>query len=137
MANRHISKNLKHKVLTKYNKRCAYCGVKLSNSFTIDHINPRAIGGTNTLSNLNPSCRDCNQYKGAATLEEFRKQLLTMLNENLDYLFKSKSKMNVSMNMGTIKHTKWNGKFYFEKVIPKMISTIVECDLTIAIPLYI
>ena len=39
-----------------------------------------------------------------------------MLNEKLEYLFKSKTKMQVAMNMGSIKHTIWDGKFYFERV---------------------
>ena len=39
-----------------------------------------------------------------------------MLNEKLEYLFKSKTKMQVAMNMGCIKHTLWEGKFYFERV---------------------
>jgi len=38
-----------------------------------------------------------------------------MLNEKREYLFKSKTKMQVAINMGSVKLIDWDGKFYFER----------------------
>jgi hypothetical protein len=103
-------------VFKKCGGKCAYCGVDLVKGWNVDHIKPQIFGGTNDLDNLNPSCKDCNNYKCHTDLEGYRKQLHKMLNEKLEYLFKSKTKMQVAMNMGSIKHTLWDGKFHFERV---------------------
>lgn len=103
-------------ILEKYNGRCAYCGTKLVKDWHVDHIKPQWAGGSNEFENLNPSCKECNNYKGAANLEEYRVQLKKMLNEKPEYLFKSKTKMQVALNMGSIQHYEWNGLFYFEKL---------------------
>lgn len=103
-------------VFDKCGGKCAYCGVDLVKGWNVDHIKPQIFGGTNDLDNLNPSCKDCNNYKCHTDLEGYRNQLHKMLNEKLEYLFKSKTKMQVAMNMGSIKHTLWDGKFYFERV---------------------
>jgi 5-methylcytosine-specific restriction endonuclease McrA len=102
-------------ILKKYGGKCAYCGVDLAKGWNVDHITPQVFGGTNDLENLNPSCRDCNNYKCHTDLEGYRRQLRKMLNEKLNYLFKSKTKMQVAMNMGSIKHAAWDGMFYFER----------------------
>jgi 5-methylcytosine-specific restriction endonuclease McrA len=99
-------------VFQKFGGKCAYCGVDLVKGWNVDHIKPQVFGGTNDLDNLNPSCRACNTYKCHADLEGYRNQLHKMLNQKLEYLFKSKTKMQVAMNMGSIKHTLWDGKFY-------------------------
>lgn len=111
-----MNKKIREIVRNKYSNKCAYCGVDLVKGWNVDHIKPQVFGGTNDLENLNPSCKDCNKYKCHADLEGYRKQLHKMLNEKLEYLFKSKTKMQVAMNMGSIKHTLWDGKFYFERI---------------------
>lgn len=92
------------------------CPLIIVKGWNVDHIKPQIFGGTNDLDNLNPSCKDCNNYKCHTDLEGYRNQLHKMLNEKLEYLFKSKTKMQVAMNMGSIKHTFWDGKFHFERV---------------------
>ena len=104
------------KVYQKYGGKCAYCGVILVKGWHIDHVKPLIYGGSNDLENLNPSCKDCNNYKCHTDLEEYRVQLDRMLNDKLEYLFKSKTKMQVAINMGAIKHQNWDNKFYFEKL---------------------
>lgn len=102
------------RVYQKYNGKCAYCGCDLEKGWHVDHIKPKVIGGSDSLENFNPSCKHCNTYKGGAGIEEYRTQLKRMLNENPEYLFKSKTKMNVAIKMASITHTHWNGVFYFE-----------------------
>ena len=67
-------------VFNKYKGRCAYCG-KMTEphdgdwkpyTFVVDHIDPKANGGSNAMENLNPSCHRCNAAKKAKTLEDFR-----------------------------------------------------------------
>ena len=60
-------------MLSRFQKRCAYCGTALCyETLTIDHVIPKYAGGTNHHSNLYPSCETCNDLKAAAMLEEFR-----------------------------------------------------------------
>lgn len=119
----------------KFNGRCAYCGKEITiKEMQIDHIIPKVffancvnnkhripdflkhltINDLNHIDNLFPSCRSCNNYKSNFHLEEFRFYLLQLINEKPEYLFRSKTKMQVAMNMGCIDIKKWNGIFYFE-----------------------
>ena len=46
------------------NFTCQYCGdKKVAGDLTIDHVNPRALGGHTTWGNVVTSCRGCNQMK--------------------------------------------------------------------------
>lgn len=57
-------------LLEKWGRICAYCdatGVPLQ----IDHVRPRARGGSNRVSNLTLACGPCNQAKGATPVETF------------------------------------------------------------------
>ena len=109
-------KKIREIVFKKYDCKCAYCGVELEKGWHVDHINPQVYGVNNDLSNLNPSCKDCNNYKCHSQLETFRMYAKQMFNEKLEYLFKSKTKMQVAINMGVVQLSEWDGKFYFEKV---------------------
>ena len=57
-------------LLAKWNRRCAYCGIK-DVPLQIDHIHPKARGGSNRVSNLTLACRGCNQHKGADDINVF------------------------------------------------------------------
>ena len=60
-------------VYEKTNGFCAYCGCELDPfSFHIEHIQPRARGGSSRLDNLVPSCKRCNRSKRTKTAFEFR-----------------------------------------------------------------
>jgi 5-methylcytosine-specific restriction endonuclease McrA len=57
-------------LLEKWGRKCAYC--KASGApLEIEHITPKARGGSNRVSNLALACRDCNQEKGTQTAVEF------------------------------------------------------------------
>ena len=57
-------------LLEKFNRKCAYCGAK-NIPLQIEHIVPRARGGTNRVSSLTLACARCNLRKGNQTAEEF------------------------------------------------------------------
>lgn len=57
-------------LLEKFNRKCVYCGIE-NVPLEIEHINPKARGGSNRVSNLTISCKECNIAKGTQTAEEF------------------------------------------------------------------
>lgn len=61
---------LKAYLLEKWHRTCVYCGAK-NVPLNIDHIRPRARGGSNRVSNLTLACIGCNQAKGATPVEVF------------------------------------------------------------------
>lgn len=54
----------KAQLIERDGKRCRHCGTP--RNLTIDHILPRARGGSGDLSNLQLLCRHCNERKGCA-----------------------------------------------------------------------
>ena len=64
--------NLREFIFSKTNGRCSYCGAKAEE---IDHIVPKANGGTNSTYNLTPVCRSCNEKKSNLSLKEFGKKI--------------------------------------------------------------
>lgn len=61
---------VKEYLLEKWGRKCAYCG-REGVPLEIEHIVPKSRGGTDRVSNLTLSCRECNQKKGNLTAEEF------------------------------------------------------------------
>jgi len=59
-------------LLEKFGRKCVYCGAE-NVPLNIDHVVPRAKGGSNRVSNLVLACVKCNQKKGAKTVEAFLK----------------------------------------------------------------
>ncbi len=59
-------------LLEKWNRQCAYCSTK-DVPLQVEHITPRAKGGTNRVSNLCLACEPCNVRKGAQDIKEFLK----------------------------------------------------------------
>ncbi|KAF3884564.1 MULTISPECIES: RNA-guided endonuclease IscB [Nostocales] len=60
-------------LLEKWNRQCAYCGVK-DVPFQIEHIHCRAKGGSNSITNLTLSCEKCNKKKGTKDIRDFLKK---------------------------------------------------------------
>lgn len=47
---------------------CCYCGITLTHgTATLEHVKPKALGGSNSLDNLALACFACNQEKGKET----------------------------------------------------------------------
>ncbi len=60
-------------LLEKWNRQCAYCGVK-DVPLQIEHIHPRGKGGSNSITNLTLSCQKCNTKKGTKDIKDFLKK---------------------------------------------------------------
>ena len=59
-----LSPEIREAVLERARGRCEVHGPRcLGRATEVDHIWPRAKGGTNDSSNLQASCRPCNQWK--------------------------------------------------------------------------
>lgn len=61
---------LRQFVLEKWRRQCAYCDAT-NIPLQIDHLVPKARGGSDRVSNLTLACGPCNQRKGAMPVEMF------------------------------------------------------------------
>jgi 5-methylcytosine-specific restriction endonuclease McrA len=57
-------------LLEKWGRKCSYCDIK-DVPLQIEHIVPKAKGGTNRISNLCLACSKCNIKKGTQDIEKF------------------------------------------------------------------
>jgi len=68
-----LSKRIRFEVLKRDGFRCRYCGISsLSALLHVDHVIPRAEGGTDDPANLIASCAACNLGKSDVQLDESR-----------------------------------------------------------------
>ena len=87
-------------ILQKYNYTCVYCEAK-DVPLQLEHVIPRARGGSNRVSNLVLACKKCNQKKGSKSIDEF-------LSKDKDLLKKIKSKLKASLKDVAIMHATRN-----------------------------
>lgn len=120
------AKEKRIKVWNKFDKHCSYCGkdIELKDMQT-DHAHPKALNrpiGRDTegkfiypdidaFDNLMPSCRRCNHYKRALTIEQFRSFM-----GYLHVRIREKYINKVAEDYGIITVKPFDGKFYFEKL---------------------
>lgn len=57
-------------LLEKFGRKCVYCGAE-NTPLNIDHVHPKANGGSNRISNLVLACVPCNNRKSAQPIEVF------------------------------------------------------------------
>lgn len=57
-------------LLEKWGRTCAYCDAK-DVPLQIEHIHPKAKGGSNRISNLTLACPSCNAKKQLCRLKSF------------------------------------------------------------------
>jgi len=137
-----MKKQDREKVYNKYNGRCAYCGNKIEyKDMQVDHIFPKNKAhwlkspamremyselhnmpdseNIDDFNNLNPSCRRCNHYKRAYTLNQFRGEMLT-IHERIQKQYLDK----IGIDYGIIVIKPFDGKFYFEKEMYKDVKSI-------------
>jgi hypothetical protein len=69
-SSRLCRRNTSEYILEKWQRRCAYCGAE-NVPLEIEHVVPKSKGGSNRVSNLTLSCRDCNEQKDNRPVQEF------------------------------------------------------------------
>jgi 5-methylcytosine-specific restriction endonuclease McrA len=105
-------------LLEKFGRRCAYCGAT-GVPLQVEHIVPKARGGTNRVSNLTLACAPCNNAKGTRTAEEFghpevqaqAKRPLkdaAAVNASRWALYRRLQSLGLPVEVGTGGRTKWN-----------------------------
>ncbi len=57
-------------LLNKWDRKCSYCSVE-NVPLQVEHIQPKAKGGTNRISNLCLACDKCNKAKGTRNIKDF------------------------------------------------------------------
>lgn len=121
-----IPKKLRIALHKKYNHKCAYCGCDLEyREMQVDHIKPVY---TNTdirkvmsedemydITNLLPTCRQCNFYKSTMKLEDFRERIRTVMWENL----KKNFNYRLALKYGLIQENDHPITFYYETLSSK------------------
>jgi len=107
-----MKKEIRLKVWNKYWKHCAYCGCELTElkDMQVDHIHPKANGGEDKLENYNPSCRQCNFYKGTFTIEGFRNQMQTLHKRLMKPFI-----VRLAIKYDILIYKPFDNKFFFEK----------------------
>lgn len=69
----------RQRIFYKFDGHCAYCGDAIhETTFEVDHLYPKnrgsgkSVNNLDDMSNLMPSCKPCNRWKGSKRLESFR-----------------------------------------------------------------
>lgn len=57
-------------LLNKWERKCTYCSIE-NVPLQVEHIQPKAKGGSNRISNLCLACEKCNLKKGTQDIEQF------------------------------------------------------------------
>jgi 5-methylcytosine-specific restriction endonuclease McrA len=66
-------------LLNKWDRKCTYCSVE-NVPLQVEHIHPKAKGGSNRISNLCLACEKCNLKKGTHNIEQFLAKKPDLLN---------------------------------------------------------
>ena len=108
-----ISKKAREAIYAKYDGHCAYCGREIAyKDMQVDHFIPKHgwnESGSDDKENLMPSCRMCNHYKRAHTLELFRTFIAEIPRKlRSNYIYK------IGVVYGNVIEAEKPIKFYFE-----------------------
>lgn len=116
-----IPKKIRLEVYNKYGGYCAYCGKAIDyKDMQLDHMIPRqrerfkkyTEEEIECFENYMPSCRRCNHYKRAHSIETFRK----MIEEIPKKLFRDSYIYKIGLDYNLIKPQEHKIKFYYETV---------------------
>jgi 5-methylcytosine-specific restriction endonuclease McrA len=92
-------------LLNKWERKCTYCDAK-DVPLQVEHVKPKAKGGTNRISNLCLACEKCNQKKGILDLQVF-------LAEKPELLRKIQSQLKAPLkDAAAVNSTRWAFPFY-------------------------
>ena len=118
-----MKKETRQLVYEKYNGHCSYCGCVIDiKEMQVDHfiskltlkLKSNYIYTTkelNDIDNLMPSCRVCNKWKSAHSLEQFRKEI----GEQLRRLNEYSSNYRFAKKYNLVEETPHDIVFYFEQ----------------------
>ena len=69
-----MKKSEKHRLIWRKTtgNRCSHCGNICYCNKTVDHVVPKAAGGTNAMDNLMPVCEKCNKIRGAEEVNPWK-----------------------------------------------------------------
>ena len=120
MKRKTIPKKTREAVYNKYDGHCAYCGKELEpKGWQLDHLIPvqrerfkkYSEEEIECFENYVPSCRRCNHYKRAHSLEVFRKYI----EEIPAKLYRDNYIYKVGLDYGLVEAHEHKVKFYFEE----------------------
>jgi 5-methylcytosine-specific restriction endonuclease McrA len=87
-------------LLNKWERKCTYCQVK-DVPLQVEHVVPKAKGGSNQISNLCLACDKCNKKKGTLDIKEF-------LSEKPELLRKIQSQLKAPLkDAAAVNSTRW------------------------------
>ena len=127
-------------LLEKWGRCCAYCDAR-NVPLQIEHIHPKARGGSNRINNLTLACAPCNDAKGALPIEVFLadkpetlQRILAQAKRPLNdaaavnatrwILFNALKATGLPVETGTGGQTKWNRA---RLEVPKAHATDAAC----------
>jgi 5-methylcytosine-specific restriction endonuclease McrA len=87
-------------LLEKFSRTCVYCSAK-DVPLEVEHVQPKALGGSDRVSNLTLACRPCNTKKGALPIEVFlkrRPEVLARLKAQLKKPLAAAAAVNATRN---------------------------------------
>lgn len=93
---------------------CAYCGDGVSGLMIVDHVLPKALGGTDEIENLIGACLYCNSAKSARPLEQFRTVLALRFSPIAGIISSSQASRLIDAGVSLPIH---NFRFYFEEYL--------------------
>src|SRR5688572_7782599 len=65
-----IQLSMRFQILERDSFTCRFCGKRAPETeLEVDHVVPRAKGGSDDVSNLVTACRDCNRGKGVRSVD--------------------------------------------------------------------
>lgn len=97
-------------LLNKWERKCTYCEVD-NVPLQVEHVKPKASGGTDRISNLCLACEKCNQKKGALDIKIFlaqKPELLKKIRSQLKAPLKDATAVN-STRWALFNHLKLTG----------------------------
>lgn len=115
ITRRKLTKAERMKIYNKTSGHCAYCGCEIPfKGFNADHVKCFAWNGAeaDTVDNMLPSCRSCNNYKHTMMLETFR----TELSKIPDRLQRDINTYGIAKRYGMVIEHREPIKFYYEKI---------------------
>lgn len=121
MARKSIPKKVREAVYDKYSGHCAYCGKSIEyKEMQVDHLIPvqrekfkkYSEEEIECFENYMPTCRRCNHYKRAHSLETFRQ----MIEEIPSKLYRDNYIYKVGLDYGLLNTHKHKIIFFFEQI---------------------